>query len=78
MGEVEQFKRADAEQRANVDLTTSSDTTGKSAGKVLVVEDNEFNIEVVRCMLVRYHAPSSRGAPVSRVALTRGRLRHAV
>ena len=46
-GEVEEFKREVAEQRA----TNTLAAPGKVSGRVLVVEDNEFNIEVVRAML---------------------------
>ena len=49
--EVDAYQQEAAQQLASADLATRADTTGKTAGRVLVVEDNEFNIEVVRCML---------------------------
>ena len=50
-GEVEVYQEEAAEQRASADLAGKDDAHGKTAGRILVVEDNEFNIEVVRCML---------------------------
>ena len=47
---VETFQHQDAEQRASAELANAS-PSDKTTGRVLVVEDNEFNIEVVRCML---------------------------
>jgi hypothetical protein len=46
-GEVEAYQHQDAEQRASVELA-GVDTSGKAAGRVLVVEDNEFNLEARR------------------------------
>jgi hypothetical protein len=48
--QIEAHQRQAAEQRASTELI-SVDMVGKNVGRVLVVEDNEFNIEVVRCML---------------------------
>ena len=49
--EVEAFEQQENQQRATAELAMQADISGKTVGRVLVVEDNEFNIEVVRCML---------------------------
>ena len=45
--DVEAYKHHDAQQRATNEIAFTDDGR-KVVGRVLVVEDNEFNIEVVR------------------------------
>ena len=49
--EVEAHQHEQAQQRASTELAHGAELGGRHTGRVLVVEDNEFNIEVVRCML---------------------------